>query len=145
LVLLARGLRVADSTVWTGRVSAAQLKAYYLLAHAFLVMSEHEGFCVPVVEAMAYRVPVVAHASTAVAETVGDGGLVLQGLDYDHYAAALELVLERADVRQLVLGRQRHCLADRFAAPAVERQFEAALVPWLGAVDRLPASAAPAP
>src|SRR5262249_36251251 len=51
LAALARGLRVED-TEWVGWVDPARLKACYLVAHAFLVMSEHEGFCVPVVEAM---------------------------------------------------------------------------------------------
>jgi glycosyltransferase involved in cell wall biosynthesis len=131
LTALARGLHVADAALFTGRVHAAQLKAYYLLAHVFLVMSEHEGFCVPVVEAMAHAVPVVAY--TAPGETVGDAGLVLPGLDYDHYAAAIEIVLARADVRETLRARQRARLADRFSTAAVARQFERALAPWLGA------------
>jgi glycosyltransferase involved in cell wall biosynthesis len=142
LVALAQGLRIADAVVITGRVDAAQLKAYYLLAHAFLVMSEHEGFCVPLVEAMAYGVPVVAYASSAVAETVGDAGLLLDGLDYDHYAAALEIVLTRGDVCEMLRAGQRARLADRFSLAAVARRFAQVLSPWLGeAVDGRPGGA----
>jgi glycosyltransferase involved in cell wall biosynthesis len=135
LALLARGLRVADAVVTTGHVDAAQLKAYYLLAHAFLVMSEHEGFCVPLVEAMAHRIPIVAYASTAVTETVGDAGLLLHGLDYDHYAAALEVVLTRDPVRRWLRARQASRLEECFGATAVERRFAQALRTWLGEVD----------
>jgi glycosyltransferase involved in cell wall biosynthesis len=131
LAALAQGLRIADRVVMTGRVRPAQLKAYYLLAHAFLVMSEHEGFCVPVVEAMAYGAPVIAHDATAVGETVGDAGIVLGGLDYDHYAAALELVCTRADVREPLFARARRRVDDQFGAAAVAARFESALRPWL--------------
>jgi glycosyltransferase involved in cell wall biosynthesis len=136
LSALAEGLRVADRVVMPGRVSAAQLKAYYLLAHAFLVMSEHEGFCVPVVEAMAHGVAVVAYDATAVGETVGDAGIVLRGLDYDHYAAALEVVCTRADVRESLRARAQRRVGDCFSATAVARRFEAALAPWLAVASR---------
>ena len=132
LYALAQGLRVADAVAWTGKVSQEELKAYFLFAHAFLVMSEHEGFCVPVVEAMAHSIPVVAYASSAVAETVGDAGVVLQGLDYDHYAAALELLFSRPDLRDAVIARQQRRLAEHFAASVLSEQFWTLIAPFLG-------------
>lgn len=128
---LAHGLRVADKVVWTGTVGPGELKAYLLLAHAFLVMSEHEGFCVPVVEAMAHNVPVVAYASGAVPETMGDAGILLHGLDYDHYAAALELLFSRTDLRDAVIARQRDRVTERFAAPVLAKQFWSLISPFL--------------
>src|SRR5207249_2489108 len=64
------------AVVFTGRVSAEALKAYYLLSDAFVIASEHEGFCVPLVEAMAMKLPILGYASTAIAETVGDAGII---------------------------------------------------------------------
>jgi glycosyltransferase involved in cell wall biosynthesis len=129
---LAQALRVADTVVWTGKVGAPELKAYLLLSHAFLVMSEHEGFCVPAIEAMAYSIPVVAYASSAVAETVGEAGLVLEGLDYGHYAAALELLFCRPELRESVVSRQKRRIAARFSTPVVAEQFWQLIAPLLG-------------
>ncbi len=62
------------SVTLTGGVSPAELAAYYRAADVFVVCSEHEGFCVPLLEAMHHGVPIVAFASTAVPETLGDAG-----------------------------------------------------------------------
>ncbi len=137
---LARGLRVADAVVWTGRVSAADLRAYFLLAHAFLIMSEHEGFCVPAVEAMAQSVPVVAHDAGAVAETLGGAGIVLDGLDYDQYAAALELIVTRPAVRDALIARGRQRARTTFDRSHLAQQILAAICPLLG--DAAPIGAA---
>jgi glycosyltransferase involved in cell wall biosynthesis len=71
--------RLAPGAVtFTGGVSTAELVAYYRRADVFLCMSEHEGFGVPLVEAMRMRLPVVAYDAGAVAETL-DGAGVLVG------------------------------------------------------------------
>ena len=59
-----------------GEVSDAALKAYYSIAHVFMITSEHEGFCVPLVEAMAMSIPIVAYGSSAIPVTVAGVGLV---------------------------------------------------------------------
>ncbi len=69
-------LGVADHIVFTGRLTNAQIKSLYVSADVFLCASEHEGFCVPIVESMYFRVPVVAWGNTAVRETMGDYGAV---------------------------------------------------------------------
>lgn len=69
-------LQVAESVIFTGEVTDRMLKAYYEVAHLFLMTSEHEGFCVPLVEAMAMRVPIVAFGSSAIPDTVDGVGLV---------------------------------------------------------------------
>jgi glycosyltransferase involved in cell wall biosynthesis len=61
----------------TGPVSDGQLAAMYRAADAFISTSEHEGFCLPVVEAMTFDVPVLARGCAAVPETVADAGLLL--------------------------------------------------------------------
>lgn len=69
-------LGLTKGVVFTGGVSDEELKAYYLVADAFVTVSEHEGFCVPLVEAMSMKLPITAYASTAIPETVGDAGIV---------------------------------------------------------------------
>jgi L-malate glycosyltransferase len=60
-----------------GSVSTEDLAAYYRRAMAVVTASEHEGFCVPLVEAMAFGNPVIARACGAIPETLADGGLCL--------------------------------------------------------------------
>lgn len=60
-----------------GWVTDAQLAAYYANADVFVTMSEHEGFCVPLLEAMSFDVPVLARAFGAIPDTMGDAGLLL--------------------------------------------------------------------
>jgi glycosyltransferase involved in cell wall biosynthesis len=67
-----------DAVHFVGGVSDDALKAYYLLASVFAIASEHEGFCVPLIEAMAMKVPVVAYASSAIPATAGDAGLIIK-------------------------------------------------------------------
>lgn len=66
-----------DRVVLVGAVTAEQLVAYYRRADLFVTASEHEGFCVPLVEAMAFDTPVIARDHGAVAETLGGAGLLL--------------------------------------------------------------------
>ncbi len=73
---MAKRLKLERSVVFAGEVSDRALKAFYLAAHVFMITSEHEGFCVPLVEAMAMKIPIVAYSSTAIPETVGPAGLV---------------------------------------------------------------------
>jgi glycosyltransferase involved in cell wall biosynthesis len=75
-----------EAVLFIGGASDQALKSYYLLSSVFAITSHHEGFCVPIVEAMAMKVPVVAHASSAIPATVGDAGLVLK--DYKPYFMA---------------------------------------------------------
>ena len=75
-------LGLLDHVVFTGSVSQAELCTYYRLASAYLCLSEHEGFCVPLLEAMHFDVPVVAYASTGVPGTMGDAGLLVQEKDF---------------------------------------------------------------
>ncbi len=74
---LARDLRVADHVAFEGSVDDGRLAEAYAGSDAFVCLSDHEGYCVPLVEAMAASLPIVAFASSAVTETVGNAGLLL--------------------------------------------------------------------
>ena len=89
-------------------------------------MSEHEGFCVPLVEAMATDVPVLAYAAGAVPETLGGAGVLFDPKDLEFAAEmAGTLVYDRA-VRSGVVEGQRRRLAD-FALPRVETRLREVL------------------
>jgi glycosyltransferase involved in cell wall biosynthesis len=89
----------------TGSLTPGGLEAYYRSADVFVCASDHEGFCVPIVEAMAHGLPVVASATTAIPETVGDAGLLLPDKDPSRFAAAVHRVVEDAGLRSLLLER----------------------------------------
>ncbi len=67
-------------------VSDEALRGFYRRASVFVCASEHEGFCLPLAEAMAFGVPVVALDRGAVAETVGRAGLLVVNWDDDEVA-----------------------------------------------------------
>ena len=92
-----------------GSVSGAELEAYYRAADVFVMASDHEGFCVPLTEAMGHGVPIVAYGVAAVPETVADAGLVLPDKSALPFAAAVGRVLADPQLRSLLAaaGRER--------------------------------------
>jgi len=96
-------LGLAGAVTLTGSVPAAALRSYFRSADVFVCLSEHEGFCVPIVEAMRLSLPVVAFSSTAVPETVAGAGVLLEAKDPATVAAAVSRVLTDGALRtQLV-------------------------------------------
>jgi glycosyltransferase involved in cell wall biosynthesis len=78
---------------FTGHVTDEELVAYYDVADLFLCASEHEGFCVPLVEAFYKRIPVVAYAATAVPATMDGAGVLFGEKDPLAVAALMDAIL----------------------------------------------------
>ena len=106
---LAEELGIAQAVTFAGSVSLAALVAYYRTATAFVSLSEHEGFGVPLLEAMHFGLPVIAYDAAAVGETLGGAGVLLPDRDLARAAEAVGLVLERRVLRErlVAFGRQR--------------------------------------
>jgi glycosyltransferase involved in cell wall biosynthesis len=109
--------------VFTGEVSDESLKAYYLVADALLTTSEHEGFCVPLVEAMAMRVPIIAYESTAIPETAQDSGLILDRRDPYLMAQSIDCLLGDEDTKMALIARGAERYEQCFSNQAIEKQF----------------------
>ncbi len=90
----AEALGVAEGVIFAGQVPDAELAAHYQLADVFVIASVHEGFCIPVLEAMACGLPVVGAHATALPETIGDAGLTFRPQDPSDLAAKVIEVLE---------------------------------------------------
>lgn len=105
-------LGLADAVHLVGAVTPGELAAYYRTADVLVCVSEHEGFCIPLLEAMHHRVPVVAYASTAVPGTLGDGGLLLPSKSPAAVAAAVARVLGDDVVREKLVAAGTARLAD---------------------------------
>lgn len=104
-----RELGAEESVIFPGHISFRQILAFYKTAHVFLCMSEHEGFCVPLAEAMSFDVPIVARDMCAVPETLGGAGILLADGSPEAAAAAIRLVRSDEGLRQRLMeaGRQR--------------------------------------
>jgi glycosyltransferase involved in cell wall biosynthesis len=108
LQALAAHLGVFDDVIFTGLITDAQLLAYYRGSHVFLSLSDHEGFCVPLIEAMWFDLPVIALGSSAVGETMGSAGIVLRDkADYDAIGALIRIVIGDTSLRETILAAQR--------------------------------------
>ena len=115
----------------TGSVPMPALVAYYRGATALVTLSEHEGFCVPLLEAMRSGLPVVASDAGAIPETLGDAGILLSDTTPDIVAAALERAVHDVALRKDLIARGRRHLAE-FTPEAVADDLARALalVDW---------------
>jgi L-malate glycosyltransferase len=119
-------LGVGDAVTLTGSVSSGALVAHYAAADVFVCLSRHEGFCVPLLEAMHHGVPIVALRATAVPETLAGAGLVLDDDDPVTVAAAVDRVQRDPGVRAALVAAGRRRLAD-FSDARIRAAFAAPL------------------
>jgi len=105
-------LDLGEAVFLHGGVSPGALSAHYRAADAFVCLSEHEGFCVPLLEAWHHRLPVVALAAAAVPETVGGAGVLLPAKEPARVAAAVHRVLCDPDLRGALVAAGTARLAD---------------------------------
>jgi glycosyltransferase involved in cell wall biosynthesis len=131
--------RLGSSHVhFVGHVSDEELVAFYESADLFLCASEHEGFCVPIVEAFYKQVPVLAYAATAVPSTMDGAGVLFENRDPLHVAALMDEIVSNADLQDRIVDGQLAAVAR-----LQSRDFAGTL---LGFVDRILSSPrAPAP
>jgi glycosyltransferase involved in cell wall biosynthesis len=102
----AQRLGVSDRVVLLGKVSDQQLRSAFAGAGVFVSLSEHEGFGVPILEAMAARVPVVGYGATAVPETMGGAGILLRTKKPEVVAATVQALRTDPDLRERLVARQ---------------------------------------
>jgi len=115
-----------DRFVFTGPVSDQELAVYYRHAAVYVSLSEHEGFCVPLVEAMAADVPVLAYAAAAVPDTLGGAGVQFAPKDLEYAAELLGALAFDDDLRASIIAGQRRRLAD-FGDARITRELTALL------------------
>lgn len=114
----------------TGEVSQAELNACFKASHAFVCMSDHEGFCIPLLEAMNQRLPVLAAKAGAIEETMDGAGLFFQDKRYDLIAETLGKLKADPDFYDAVL-RTQDARMDRFRARDTEQELRDLLAPLL--------------
>jgi glycosyltransferase involved in cell wall biosynthesis len=125
-------LRVND-VHFLGHVSNEELVAYYELADLFLCASEHEGFCVPLVESFYRGVPVIAYAATAVPATMDGGGVLIDNKDPVHVAALIDRIVTDHALQDRIV-----CAQDAALQRLVAKDFGGTLLRFVEGVQRMP-------
>ncbi len=129
LKTLQRDLRL-EHVDMVGSVPEDHLRAYYQASDVFLCMSEHEGFGIPLLEAMQAGLPVMAYDSAAVSETLDGAGLLFQEKIFDELAEWIVRVARPGPLREAVLAGQRERLR-RYAEMDVAAALKNHLAPFL--------------
>ncbi|EWY42832.1 hypothetical protein N825_01190 [Skermanella stibiiresistens SB22] len=126
-------LGVLDHIEFLEQVSPETLRGLFADSSLFLCTSEHEGFCVPIIEAQASGLPVVSVNSTAIGETAGLGQILLDPprsfQDYAFFARMIHDVCTNERLRRNVIAKGRRNVLSRFTKPVTADLFINALAP----------------
>jgi L-malate glycosyltransferase len=129
LLTLMRDLHLQNAEL-VGTLRQDELNACYRSAHVFLSMSEHEGFCIPLLESMVHGVPILAHAAAAVPETLDGAGVLFREKDHAAVAEMMGRLVRDPALRGAVIEGQRARLK-RYEERDLEGELKAHLAPLL--------------
>lgn len=121
LISIIRERDIRD-VIFTGHISQEEINAYFANAELYICMSEHEGFCVPLVEAMYFGIPIIAYASSAIPETLGGVGVLLENKNPAIVAAFAEKIGQDVDYRNELIKKQNTRLQE-FDCLKIQKQF----------------------
>lgn len=116
--------------IFLSNINDKDLSTYYKFSSLFLCFSEHEGFCAPLVEAMHLGLPVIAHNIPAVAETLSDGGILINKYDCEASLYTISNILKDTNYQKILIekGKKR---AQKFLLENSKIQFIEAIKQWL--------------
>jgi len=112
-----------EDVIFTGHIKFDEILAFYKVANVFLCMSEHEGFCVPLVEAMMFQVPIIAYNSTAIPSTLGGSGFMIDDKEPIFVAKCIDKVVSDKKLQDNLITKQNERLED-FKYEHIAEQFK---------------------
>lgn len=116
--------------VFPGSIPQTWLNACYRAADVFVCMSEHEGFCIPVLESMVMDVPVLAYAAAAVPDTMDGAGVLFHQKRFDQIAEMMGRLIHDEALREAVLTQQRQRI-ERYESRDLRAELKQKLAPLL--------------
>ncbi len=116
--------------IFTGHTRFDEVLAYYNVANVFLCMSEHEGFCIPLLEAMFFQIPIVAYSCTGVKETLSYAGLKFEEKNCKVVAEAIHRVITNRELKNKIVDLQNKRL-ENFRYEVTRTKFEKYLKEFL--------------
>lgn len=126
LAALVKKLDLEKAVIFTGHVETDELAAFYALSDLYLSMSEHEGFCIPLIEAMHFGLPVMAYSATGVPFTMGSAGVLLHQKNHALVAEMAHEILTNAALRSRLVEMQ-YVRSAELAPSAIGEQFRQCL------------------
>ncbi|MBU1626614.1 glycosyltransferase, partial [bacterium] len=96
-----------EDVFFTGKIGQDELNSYYKFSNLYLSMSEHEGFCVPLIESMFFDLPILALNSTAVPYTLDGAGILIEKKDYSQIIGMIDLLVNDEQFREAIINSQR--------------------------------------
>jgi glycosyltransferase involved in cell wall biosynthesis len=121
---LAASLGLEDQVKFLGCLADEEVRALYEACSLYVCMSEHEGFCLPIIEAMYFGLPVIAYAAGAVPETVGTGGILVREKRHLEIAALMAEVVSDSALKDRLVASGKRRVTDfsfeRFGARTIE-------------------------
>jgi len=125
-----RDQKIKD-VVFRAHCPFSDILAYYRSADLFLCMSEHEGFCVPLIESMIFEVPIMAYSACAVPDTLGDGGICFTDKDPSKVARIMDVLFHDEELRRSMIGNQKKQL-QRFDPEVILKEMLAKIRQYQG-------------
>jgi len=119
-----------NNVCFAGSVPQSSLNAFYRCSHVFLSMSEHEGFCIPIIESMLHDLPVMAYSAAAVPETLDGAGVLFSEKRYELIAELMGRIVANAQFRSAVISGQRDRIA-RYTKRDLASELKQHLTPLL--------------
>jgi L-malate glycosyltransferase len=127
-------LGLQEKVLFAGFATFRGLITYYSKAQAYLCLSEHEGFCVPLMESMFFGLPIIAYLTGGIPETLDGAGIGLTEKNWEEIAACLALVIEDPTLRETIIAGQKKRLKD-LDLEANSARLRVLLEPFLGNRD----------
>ena len=115
-------LGLENDVIFSGHIKFEEILAFYKVADLFLCMSEHEGFCVPLVESMLFKVPILAYNSSAIKDTLGNSGVLVNKKNYFLISELMNFILLDENIKKEIIKKQNKRLED-FQLEKVEKQL----------------------
>lgn len=112
-----------DNVHFTGHVEFGDLVEYYRLADVFVCMSEHEGFCVPLLESMYFDIPIIAYNSTAIPYTLEDAGILVNKKNHLEIAEMIDIIIKDSRLKDRIIKKQRERLS-HFNREKIAEEFK---------------------
>lgn len=117
---LVRFFDLTNQIHFSGYVTQKELNGYYKSSDIFLSMSEHEGFCVPLLEAMYFQLPIVAYSAGAVPETLNGAGILIKEKNFPFIAELIEELLSNQDFKNKIIQKQNQRLESYKQIPILD-------------------------
>jgi len=115
---------------FTGQIKFNELLSYYHLADVFLCMSEHEGFCIPLIEAMYFGIPIIAYDDTGVRDTLNGAGFRLETKDCIIAAEMIDQVVSKKEIKKYLIDMQNKRL-EEFSYELTKNKIISCLKKWI--------------